>query len=165
MAKGKNTPKDTIESISARLKPAMLRFLYLYMGMEDGKCWNNATLSYIRAYEIDTPTTKVIKKKNGEMTYTPQYKSAATRGYELVRNSEIQRLRHLLLSEAGYTPENIKKRYAELAIQNKNPIVALNANDRMAKIANVIDDNKKVNIPELEALGDAIKSVLTPKKK
>lgn len=164
MAKRENkNGKETIESLSAKLKPAMLRFLYLYMGLENGRCWNNATLAYITAYNIDCPTIK-IKLKNGELGYHSKYKSAKTSGYALMTNPDIQKLRHLLLLEAGYTPDNIKKRYAELQSQNRNPIVALQANDRMAKIAGVIDDNKKVNIPELEALGDAIRGVLTPRK-
>lgn len=159
MKKNKDKKEDTIESLSAKLKPAQLRFIYLYLGEEDGRGWNNATISYIIAYNIETSL-----RRNSEGKYSKEYLNAKSRGYELVTNSDIRKLRELLLGEAGYKPENIKKRYLELQKQNKNPIVALQANDRMAKIAGVIDDSKKVNIPELEKLGDAIRGVLTPKR-
>jgi hypothetical protein len=155
----KKIEEDTIESLTAKLKPAEVRFLYLYLGGEEGKGWNNATISYIIAYDIDTSL-----RRNAEGKYSKEYLNAKSRGYEILTKRDIQKLRALLLGEAGYKPENIKKRYIELQAQNRNPIVALQANDRMAKIAGVIDDNKKVNIPELEELGNAIRGILTPKR-
>jgi hypothetical protein len=34
----------------------------------------------------------------------------------------------------------------------------------MAKLTGMITDDKKVDIPQLEELGNAIRSILTPKK-
>lgn len=163
MAKKKDTTEETAEKLIAKMKPAHVRFLLLYMGMEDGKCWNNATKAYLEAFEIETPTHK-IKHANGTVGYSNEYKSAKSSAFKLLTTADITKLRHFILLKQGYTPESIKKRYTELQLQNRNPIVALNANDRMAKIAGVIDENKKVNIPELENLGNAIRDILTPKK-
>lgn len=156
--------ESDLEKLMKKLKPAQIRFVYLYMGAEDGKCYNNATASYIRAYEIDTPTRKV-KLPDGSEGYTSEYKSAKTKGYQLLTNGDIQKLRNLLLSEIGIDKEWIKRRYADFAVQNKNPALALTATDRLAKITGVvIDDTKKVDIPQITELANAIKGILTPKK-
>lgn len=145
------------------LKPSHIRFVYLYLGGEDGKCFNNATLSYLRAFEIETPTTKV-KQTDGREDYTMEYKGAKANGARLIANDSIQKFKTKLLLEVGFNPETIKKRFAELAYQNKNLPIALTATDRVAKIAGIITDDKKVDIPQLEALGNAIREILTPKK-
>lgn len=152
-----------IEKDLKTLKPSHIRFVYLYLGGEDGKCFNNATLSYLRAFEIETPTTKV-KQPDGREDYTSEYKSAKTSAYELLTKPDIQNLKSKILLETGFNPDTIKKRFAELAYQNKNLPIALTATDRVAKIAGIISDDKKVDIPQLEALGNAIREILTPKK-
>lgn len=157
------TTKDELKTLLAKLKPAMVRFVYLYMGGEDGSCFNNATKSYLRAYEIDTPTIK-IKQADGRDDYTKEYKSAKTKGYQLLTNGDIQKLRNLLLLQSGFDIETIKKRYAELAYQNKNLPIALTSTDRIAKIAGLISDDKKVDIPQLTELGESLKTLLTPKR-
>lgn len=152
-----------IEKDLKTLKPSHIRFVYLYLGGEDGKCFNNATLAYLRAFEIDTPTSKV-KLPDGREGYTSEYLSAKQSGYRLLTNVHIQNLKKKLLLEIGFNPETIKQRFAELAYQNKNLPIALTATDRVAKIAGIISDDKKVDIPQLEALGNAIREILTPKK-
>lgn len=170
MAKKKEQPKkegklsapkrSELETLLSKMKPAHVRFTYLYMGGEDGKCWNNATLAYLVAYEIQTDT-----RKQSDGKYTSEYLSAKTSGYELLTNPDIQRLRHLLLLESGFSVDTIKKRYSELAYQNKYPAIAVTATDRIAKITNVIkDDSLKINVPEIERLTETMQKLLTPKK-
>lgn len=157
----KVTIKDEIEILTTKLKPAQVRFVYLYMGSEDGKCFNNATLSYITAYNIDTSLRR--NEKTGK--FTNEYLTAKTCGYELLTKPDIQKLRHHILIDQGYNTENIKKRYAEIASQNKNLPLALSATDRIAKITGIIkDDSKQVDIPQLTELTEHIKRILTPKK-
>lgn len=166
MASKKTTTKteeDELKALLLKLKPSMVRFVYLYMGGEDGSCFNNATKSYLRAYEIDTPTIK-IKQDNGKEDYTKEYKSSKTNGYKLLTSTDIQKLRSLILLKSGFDPSTIKKRYAELAYQNKNLPIAITATDRVAKIAGIITDDKKVDIPQLTELGDALKKLLTPNR-
>lgn len=157
MAKSKTTKeKDPL----AELKPAELRFISLYMGMEDGKGFNNATLSYLIAYDKWTPTVMQKDKKTG--LYEPAYNTARQEGYKLLTKPHIQKARTHILLEIGFKPETIKKRYAEIMTQQKNLPLALSATDRVAKIAGLITDDKKVDIPQLTELGDAIKALLTP---
>lgn len=160
MAKKKDTKtKDELKELLKKMKPAHIRFTYLYMGGEDGKCFNNATLSYLNAFEIDTSLRR--NEKTGK--FSKEYLSSKVNGYKLLTSANIQRLRHLILLEQGYDVENIKKRYAEIANQNKNLPLALSATDRIAKITGVIkEDSKSVDIPQLEEIGRAIKQILTP---
>jgi len=80
-------------------------------------------------------------------------------------NLDIQKLRHHILLDQGFNTDNIKKRYVEIANQNKNLPLALSANDRIAKITGVVkDDSKQVDIPQLTELTEHIKRILTPKK-
>lgn len=159
MAKKKTTEtKDPL----AELKPAELRFITLYMGMEDGKGYNNATLSYLIAYDKWTPTIMQKDKKTG--LYNKVYNTARTEGYKILTKPYIQRARNHILLEIGYKPETLKKRYAEIMTQNRNLPLALASADRMAKVTGLITDDKKVDIPQLTELGDAIKQLLTPRK-
>ena len=67
----------------------------------------------------------------------------------------------LLLDRAA-----IKERFGELGFQNSNLGVALSATEKIAKISGVLkDDALKVNIPELEVLGEGIKQILSGSKK
>ena len=160
MAKTKETKtKDPL----AELKPAELRFISLYMGMEDGKAFNNATLAHLIAYEKWTPTVMQKDKKTG--LYSKEYLVSKTAGYKLLTKGYIQKARTHILLEIGFKPETIKARYAEIMTQQRNLPLALTATDRVAKIAGLITDDKKVDIPQLEELGNALKSLLTPNSK
>ena len=159
------TEEQKIIELQAKMKPAHLRLLSLYMGGEDGSCWNNATKSYLKAFEIDTVTTKVKDPKTGELGYTKEYKSARASAIALLTSINIQKLKNYILLNVGYDKDVIKKRYTEIAMQNKNLPVALQANDRVAKIAGVLNvDDKKVDIPQLTELGNQMKQLLTPKR-
>tara|TARA_B100000508_G_C11463052_1_gene280183 strand:- start:2552 stop:3076 length:525 start_codon:yes stop_codon:yes gene_type:complete len=157
----KTTKKERIsalEKVGKNLNDKQKRFVHLYAGAEDGKCFGNATLAYFTAYYPEETS-----KKDAKGDYTPEYKSALTNGIRLIGNDRIQEYRDKLHLEIGFDPETIKKRYAELAGQNKNLPIALSANDRRAKIAGVIKEDVKVDIPQLEELGGAIKQILTKK--
>lgn len=156
--------KNTELTFIDKMKPAHIRFVQLYLGGEDGKCFNNATLAYIRAFNIDTPTKKV-KGANGAETYTKEYLGAKSSASALLTTPNIVKYRDHLLLEVGFDPKNIKKRYAELGYQNKNLPIALTAVDRVAKIAGVLkEDRVPVDIPQLAELTEEIKKILTPKK-
>lgn len=159
MAKAKTTIK---EDPTLKLKPAELRFLCLYMGMEDGKGFNNATLSYLIAYGKWTPIIMQKDKKTG--LYDKVYNTARTEGYKLLTKPDIQKARKHILLEIGFNPDTIKARYAEIMTQNRNLPLALSATDRVAKVAGLITDDKKVDIPQLTELGDVLKTLLTPKR-
>ena len=156
--------ESDLEKLMKKLKPAQIRFTYLIMGAEDGKCYNIFFFNHKTAYEIETSTRKV-KLPDGSEGYTPEYKSAKSNGHRLLTNADIQKLRNIILSEIGIDKEWIKRRYADFAIQNKNPALALTATDRLAKITGVVvDDKVKVDLPQITELADAIKGILTPKK-
>lgn len=157
------TQDDELKALLKKMKPAHIRFITLYMGGEDGSCFNNATKAYLRAFEIDTPTIKVRQPK-GEDDYTTQYKSARGSASDLLTSPNIQKLRNLILLKSGFEIDSIKRRFSELAYQNKNLPIAITATDRIAKIAGVISDDKKVDIPQLTELGDSLKALLTPKR-
>lgn len=158
MAKATTKTKDPL----AELKPAELRFLTLYMGMEDGKAFNNATLAYLIAHDKWTPTV-MQKQKDG--SYSKEYLNAKQLGYRTLTKVHIQKARTHILLEIGFKPETIKARYAELMTQSRNLPLALTATDRVAKIAGLITDDKKVDIPQLTELGNAIRELLTPASK
>lgn len=165
MAKTTVKKESEIEKLMKKLKPAQVRFIQLYMGMEDGKCYNNATLAYLTAYDIDTPTRRVKDSVTGKEDYTAQYKSAKTNGYKLLTNADIQKLRNAILDDIGINTQWIKRRYSDIASQSKNLPLALASTDRLAKITGVVkEDNTKVDIPQLTELGETIKALLTPKK-
>lgn len=154
------TPKkeSVLVALTKKLKPAMIRFVYLYLGGEDGKCMNNATLSYIRAYGIET---SVVKDKDGK--YSKEYLSSKSSGYDLLTKPDIQKFKNAVLLEAGFEPDTIKKRFAELAYQNKNLPIAHVALRDIAKISGVMkEDTKSVDIPQLTELTEHIKAILTP---
>ncbi len=165
MAKKTVQKESEIEKLTKKLKPAQVRFIQLYMGMEDGKCYNNATLAYITAYDIDTPLRRIKDPKTGIEDFTAQYKSAKTSGYRLLTSVDIQKLRNAILDDIGVNTQWIKRRYSDIASQSKNLPLALASTDRLAKITGVVkEDNTKVDIPQLTELGETIKALLTPKK-
>lgn len=165
MAKRIPKQESEIERLTNKLKPAQVRFIQLYMGMEDGKCYNNATLSYLTAYNVETSTRKVKDPVTGIESYTKEYLNAKSRGYELVTNRDIQKLRNAILDDIGVNKEWIKRRYSDIASQSKNLPLSLASTDRLAKITGVVkEDSNKVDIPQLTELGETIKALLTPKK-
>ena len=157
-------PEKTAKKVNPllALKPAELRFLTLYMGGEDGKGFNNATLSYLLAYDKWTP--EIMDRDKETKKYDPVYNTARQEGYKLLTKPHIVKAREYILIEIAYKPETIKARYSELMNQNDNLPLALSATDRVAKIVGLISDDKKVDIPQLEEIGNSLKTLLTPRK-
>lgn len=141
--------EKTLADFAAKLKPAEIRFIHLYLGGEGGACWNNATRAYCVAYEKDENDTKELK-------------TCSTLGSRLLGKVEIQDYKRFLLGKHGFTEDSIKQRYGQLSMQDSNIGVALGATDRIAKIAGVLkDDGLKVDIPQLVELGKDIKKILS----
>lgn len=157
----KSTPpkkESVLSSLLKTLKPAHIRFVYLTLGSEDGKCFNNATLAYLRAFEIETRLTRDVDGK-----YSSEYLGAKSSASALLTSPNIQKFRNEVLLEAGFNPDTIKRRFAELAYQNKNLPIAHVALRDIAKIGGVMkEDSKSVDIPQLTELTDHIKAILTP---
>ncbi len=158
MAKKQTKTKDVLAKLSSSMKPAHIRFVYLILGGEDGRCFNNATLAYIKAYELNC---SLERNKDGK--YSKEYLSAKSSASALLTSPNIQKFKNAVLLEAGFDPDTVKKRFAELAYQNKNlPIAHASIRD-IAKITGVMkDDSKQVDIPQLAELTEAIKTILTP---
>lgn len=155
--KKKEKHEDPYEVLISKMKPTHIRFVNLYLGGEDGRCFNNATHAYIKAFDINTSMKKVDGK------YSKEYVGAKSSASALLTSPNIQKLKHLILLEQGYKPETIKKRFTELAFQNKNLPIAHASTRDMAKIAGVMkDDSKSVDIPQLTELTEQIKKILTP---
>lgn len=158
-AKPTKKGKDQKQEKKAKLTPAQIRFAYLYLGAEGGECWNSATMAYLRAFYPEGTETK--EQRGRDWVYTSAYKVANTEGPKLLVKPGIKAFVDELLTTAGYSPDVIKRRYAQLAMQDKNLPIALQATDRVAKIAGVVrDEGLKVNVPELEAVAEAIKGAL-----
>ncbi len=153
MAKRSSTEPKTLQDFHKMFKPATVRFVHLYLGGEGGACWNNATKAYGVAYDKDMDDAKEAKTARSEAS-------------KLMTNPDIQAYKHFLLVKHGYTEDAIKERFSQLGRQDSNLGVALSATEKIAKIAGVIkEDALKVNIPELTALGEGIKEILTAAKK
>lgn len=148
--------KDKGIELASKLKPQWLRFVYLYLGAENGIAYGNATMAYFYAYNGEDAETK---DKNN--LYTKEYKTAKTEGNSLLTKPDIKAVIGELLVGSGYSPENIKKGIAELAFQRKNLPIALSAYEKMAKISGLLKEDNTVNVPELEKLTDAIKKILS----
>lgn len=150
-----------LKELEAKLKPAEIRFVQLYQGMdEDGRGWNNATVSYAIAFDREEDLQKVYDEEQKKMVYSPGYALCRSEGSRLLTKSNISAYRQALLDEF-YTEERIKRRYSEIGWQNKDLKVALPAVDRVAKIKGILkDDNLKVDIPQLEELTAGIRKIL-----
>lgn len=158
-SKPKTAKIDPLEKVGSVLTERQKRFAQLWLGHEDGKSFGNSSDAYLRAYYGDGTS-----KKDKDGAYTPEYNSARANGARLLANANIRKYIEKVQLEVGFKPETIKRRFSALADQNKNLPVALAANDKRARIAGVIRDEAKVDIPQLEALGSAIKTLLTPAK-
>ena len=156
MAKKKTNAK--LEEVKKNLNERQKRFVHLYLGAEDGKSFGIATDAYFRAY------SETAEKKDKDGNYTSEYLTAKTNGNKLLSNTYIQAYIKQIELEVGFSSDEIKRRYSQLANQNKNLVVALSANDKRAKIAGVVKDDVKLDIPQLEELGQSLKQLLTPKR-
>jgi hypothetical protein len=153
-----------LKDLEAKLKPAEIKFVRQYIGMEEeGRGWNNATISYAIAFDREDDLKKVYDPEQKKMVYSPGYAVCRSEGSRLLSKPNIFAYRQARLDEF-YTEDRIKRRYSEIGWQNKNLAVALSGVDRVAKIKGILkDDSMKVDIPQLEALTSGIKTILEKK--
>lgn len=162
-------------------------FLEYYMGWHEGDCFGNATYSYLMAEGYDMETIKELAKpmlseveeainaedlETGEETlaivkrrvYHPAYKVAMTLAWRLLRKVETRKLKVSMLNDLYKDKNSARNRHQELANQNKNIVVARQANADILKMAGELDDKTTLNIPQLEELTSKISGILKPKK-
>lgn len=109
------------EKITKSLNPNQILFCQLYSF--DKECFGNATLSYMRAYNL-----KESQRKN-----------ARHHGYRLATNEHILDYRNLLLA-TRFNNESVDDRHSELMHQNKNLVVAMQAVQEFNKVKKRVED-------------------------
>lgn len=142
-----------------KLNPRHEVFCQLYAGYGDRSCLNNGVLSYIQAYEIDTPMGRQLKKwKKGQPAYwdyTPQYKSAKTDAHRLLTNADIK-ARIYSLFKLLFNPDVVDSELLAVIMQNDDP---------KAKVQGIREFNElKGRITKKIKLSGAIKSNLSADK-
>lgn len=162
-------------------------FLEFYLGWHGGEAFGNATWSYLLAkgyeleivkelckpmvYEeeeavngIDTETGEekltIVKRK----AYHPTYNSARTEGWKLLTKPDTGKLKVKMFNDLYKDKFSAKNRHLQLAMQDKNLIVARQANSDILKMSGDLDDKTTLNIPQLEELTSKISGILKPKK-
>jgi len=140
-----------------KLQPKQLLFCEFYAGLADRAYMANATLSYIHAYGIDTPTTRIFKKwKKGEKAYwdnTKEYKYAKSEGHRLLQNPTIKETIHKMF----------RQRFNEDHVDNELLKVIDQDEDRMSKVAGIREFNAlKGRITKKIKLSGSVKSNMAP---
>lgn len=161
-------------------------FLEHYMGWHEGDTFGNATYSYLMAKGYDLDTVKEISRPlvieqeeainaedcdTGEETlaivkrrvYHPMYQTAKTESWKLLTKPNIRELKAKMLNDLFKDKQSAKNRHQELARQNKNIIVARQANADILKMTGELEDKQTVNIPQLMELTDKIGGILKKK--
>lgn len=161
-------------------------FLEFYLGWHGGEAFSNATWSYLLAKGYDMDTVKElcrplvyeqeeavngIDTETGEekltmvkrKAYHPTYTSAKTEGWKLLTKPDTRKLKVELLNNYFKDKNAPKNRHAELAMQDKNLIVARQANADILKMTGDLEDKQTVNIPQLMELTDKIGGILKKK--
>lgn len=106
-------------------------FCQNYAGMSERSMMANATLSYLNAFGIDTPTTKVryratpksAKHPNGipsHWDYTSEYKYARVNGSRLVANANI-RVRIHQLFKILFSNDIVDNELLKVIMQDMDP--------------------------------------------
>lgn len=142
-----------------KLNPKQERFVHLYLGIEEkGKYFGNATVSYIIAYQYDVP-----RKQGGGYDHTSdEYNSASVRGSELLRNRKVAEYKKQLTLNVD--KDEWLDRLGELAKQNNNLNVARASALDVLKVTGAYKETERVDIPQLEEVGQAIKEILGSKQ-
>lgn len=165
-------PEDTVIVIPKKHKPQrkprtthkplteeQLRAIALYLGDEGGIAFKNQTQAYAIAHGKGYLESRV-KDENGNIVESKEHRDTRVYASKFFRQQRVQAVLHDILLHSQYHPDNIKKRFAELSIQNLNLPVALSATEKIAKIEKVINDSTKVDIPQLSELTDTVKKIL-----
>lgn len=185
--KPKKESKPIIRNPKKEVKEQFTKlFLEYYLGWHDGDCFGNATLSYLMAKGYDMDFYKEVSKpfiieeqeeiegedtQTGEVktsivkrkVYHPTYATARNEGWRLMTNDYTRKLKDKMLQERFKDPNRAKNRHQELADQNKNIMVARQANADILKMTGELEDKQTVNIPQLMELTDKIGGILKKK--
>jgi len=163
MAK-KTEPKENKEEKALKLKHEV--FCQNYAGMSDRSMMANATLSYIDAFGIDTPTSKIRYKAlpksrenpNGRPSYwdySPEYRSAKTLGGRLLSKVDI-RVRIHQLFKILFSNDIIDNELLKVIMQDLDP---------KAKVMGIKEFNElKGRITKKIKLSGGVKSNLNDKQ-
>lgn len=163
-------------------------FLEYYLGWHEAECFGNATYSYMMAKGKDLDTVKELSRpliveeqeaiegedtETGEVdtvlirrkVYHSEYKTARTEGWKLLTKPDTKTVKADMLQKLFKDPNRAKNRHVELAEQNKNIVVARQANADILKMTGELEDKQTVNIPQLMELTTKIGGILTSSKK
>lgn len=188
--KSKSKPTKEVKPISPKkeVKEQFTKlFLEYYLGWHDPQCFGNATMSYLLAKGYDVEQYNELSRpmvyeeeeainaedcETGEVglaivkrkVYHPTYSTARNEGWRLMTNDYTRKLKDKMLSERFKDPNHAKNRHQQLADQNKNLVVATQANRDILKMTAGLEDKSSINIPQLEALTAKIGGILKPSK-
>lgn len=161
-------------------------FLEYYLGWHESDCFGNATYSYLMAKGNDLETVKELSRpfvvedneaiegqdvETGEegtfvvkrKVYHSTYNVARTEGWKLLTKPYTKVIKSEMLQKLFKDPNRAKNRHVELAEQNKNIMVARQANADILKMTGELEDKQTVNIPQLMELTDKIGGILKKK--
>lgn len=161
-------------------------FLEFYLGWHEADCFGNATWSYLMAKGNDIDTVRELAKpfvveqneaiegedvETGEKdtfvvkrkVYHSTYNVARVEGWRLLTKPSTKVVKAEMLQKLFKDPNRAKNRHVELAEQNKNIIVARQANADILKMTGDLEDKQTVNIPQLMELTDKIGGILKKK--
>lgn len=161
-------------------------FLEYYLGWHEAECFGNATYSYLMAKGNDFETVKELSRplpveeheaingkdvETGEegtfvvkrRVYHSTYNVARVEGWRLLTKPSTKIVKSEMLQKLFKDPNRAKNRHVELAEQNKNIIVARQANADILKMTGELEDKQTVNIPQLMELTDKIGGILKKK--
>lgn len=179
--------KKTTKAIKPEKEIFYKRFLSYYLGLLDGSTFNNATRSWLLAKgysmeqvkllskPVDTDVAKEVKMVDEEgkevkviqkqNVYAPAYETARRESAKLLTIPHIVKLKEDMLDDMVKDIDKVKRRHAEIANQNKNLVVARQANADILKIHGALEDKQSIDIPQLNELTNKISDILKPKKK
>lgn len=129
--KSKKPTKEKVDKVDKALKFTHEVFCQNYAGMSDRSMMANATLSYIDAFKIDTPTTKVrykalpksVKHPSGVPSYwdyTAEYKSARSAASRLITSVNI-RVRIHQLFKILFSNDIVDNELLKVIMQDVDP--------------------------------------------
>lgn len=135
-------------------------FCQLYAGYGDKSCLNNGTLAYIQAWEVNTSTSRMLRKWKGKKQpaywdYEIGYKSARVSAHRLLTKANIK-ARIYQLFKLLFNPDVVDSELLSVIMQD---------GDAQAKVAAIREyNNLKGRITKKIKLSGAIKSNIPPER-
>lgn len=135
-------------------------FCQLFAGFGEKSCLNNGTLSYIQAWEIQTSTSRMLRKWKGKKypaywDYEPGYKSARVSAHRVLTRANI-RARIYQLFKLLFSADVVDSELLSVILQDGDP---------QAKVAAIREFNAlKGRITKKLKLSGGIKSNLPPER-